>query len=198
MLGDGVHKVAAGKLVMAKTRLQMTAPVPLRHVDPLAGVSFHKINDVDPAAYRDLFSRVGKDWLWYSRLSLGDDWLTEHFAQADIDLYTLRLNGRNEALLELSFREPDTCELAYFGLTAKLIGTGAGRYLMNRAIELAWTRPITRFHLHTCNYDSPQALDFYFRSGFTAYAREVEIDDDPRVLGLLPETAAPHVPLIRP
>jgi hypothetical protein len=51
--------------------------------------------------------------------------------------------------------------------------------------------------VHTCTLDHPAALAFYQRSGFVAYRRQVEIDDDPRLDGTLPADAAPHVPLIR-
>ena len=37
------------------------------------------------------------------------------------------------------FRERDVCELRMFGVTAQLVGTGAGRWLMNRAIDAAWS-----------------------------------------------------------
>jgi GNAT superfamily N-acetyltransferase len=84
----------------------------------------------------------------------------------------------------------------YFGLTPALIGTGAGRYLMNHAITTAWTRPIKRFHVHTCTIDSPQALSFYMRSGFVAYARQIEVADDPRLIGMLERDAGPGVPII--
>jgi len=39
-------------------------------------------------------------------------------------------------------------------------------------------------------------LPFYLRSGFTAYRRQVEIADDPRLNGVLPRTASPQEPVI--
>jgi hypothetical protein len=41
-------------------------------------------------------------------------------------------------------------------------------------------------------------LPFYCRSGFTPYATLVEVNDDPRLTGLVPRHVAPHVPLIEP
>jgi len=111
---------------------------------------------------------------------------------------TLELDGRAEGLLELDFREPRECELAFYGLTDRVLGQGAGRWLMNRAIERAWARPLERFWVHTCTLDHPGALAFYVRSGFRAYARRVEVADDPRLAGHVPRMAAPHVPLIEP
>ncbi|MCC7273790.1 MAG: GNAT family N-acetyltransferase, partial [Alphaproteobacteria bacterium] len=74
--------------------------------------------------------------------------------------------------------------------------TGAGRWLMNRAVEIAWARPIARFWVHTCTLDHPGALAFYVRSGFVPFRRQVEIADDPRLLGQAPRSAAAHVPVI--
>lgn len=196
MIQNGLHDVPAGKVAMAVTHLEMTAAPSLPGVVAPQGVTFRPL-PFDPDTYRDLFRRVGADWLWYSRLTFSDAELTTHFANPDIQLFTLTKDGRDEALLELDFSKEGDCELAYFGLTAPLIGSGAGRFLMAQAITLAWAQQIKRVHLHTCNYDSPQALDFYLRSGFTPCRREIEIDDDPRLLGILPETAAPHVPLIK-
>ena len=53
-----------------------------------------------------------------------------------------------------------------------------------------------RSWLHTCTLDHPQALTFYQRSGFTPYRREVEVADDPRLIGKAPRHAAAHVPII--
>ena len=78
----------------------------------------------------------------------------------------------------------------------KLIGSGAGRWLMNRALELAWSRPVSRFWVHTCTLDHPSAVAFYERSGFRAFRQQIEIADDPRLDGTAPRGAARHVPII--
>lgn len=198
MLTDGLHDVPKGKVAMVVTHLEMHSAAPLRPVPLPDGITFRQVQP-DLAWYRDIFTRVGAlDWLWYGRLKMSDADLSAILNNPKISFYTLIRDGRDHAMLELDFREDGQCELAYFGLTSDLIGTGSGRYLMNEAIRLAWEQPITRLHVHTCTIDSQQALSFYIRSGFTPYRRQVEIDDDPRLIGLLPETAAPHVPLIKP
>ncbi len=90
-------------------------------------------------------------------------------------VYALAHEGRDEGLLEMDFREPGQCEIVSFGLTEKLVGTGAGRWLMNRALEIAWSRPVDRVWLHTCSFDHPSALAFYQRSGFRPFRRQVEV-----------------------
>ncbi|THH35412.1 GNAT family N-acetyltransferase [Aliishimia ponticola] len=197
MLSDGYHDVPDGYLAMVVTYLEMTEPAPLRGVPLPEGCAFVPLaRDVD--VYRDVFRRVGQEWLWFGHLLLDDATLSAHLNSPEIELWTLEKDGTPEALLGLKFEESGACELEYFGLTAKLIGSGAGAYLMDRAIEMAWSRDITRFKLHTCTLDSPQAMAFYKRSGFTPYRRAIEVAEDPRTLGIYPQSAAPGMPIIKP
>ncbi len=195
MLANGYFDVPPGKLATIVTHLEMRAAAGIRAIPLPDGVSFHAVESTLPW-YRNIFSRVGvQDWLWYGRLALEDHALNAILQDPDVHHYTLRKDGRDEALLELDFRQEGACELAYFGLTSALIGTGAGRYLMNEAITRAWSQPIKRFHVHTCTFDSPQALSFYRRSGFTPVRQQVFIDDDPRLSGLLPKNAGHSTPV---
>ena len=196
MLADGFHGVPEGKLAVIVTYLEMHAPAAVKEVTLPEGITFRQVTPTLDW-YRNVFTRVGAhDWLWYGRLKMSDTELQTILDDPKVSFFTLSKDGHDEALLELDFRQSGECELAYFGLTSALIGTGAGRYLMNEAITQAWAADITRFHVHTCTHDSPQAVDFYRRSGFTAYKREVEIDDDPRLTGVLPKDAAKNIPLI--
>ena len=195
MLTDGYHDVPLGKLAMVVPHLEMREAAPLRDVPAPEGVTLRALTPTLDW-YRDIFRRVGQDWLWFGRLTKTDAELQALLADADTQFFTLTKDGRDEALLELKFTADGTCELAYFGLTPALIGSGAGRYLMNHAIRTAWARPISRFHLHTCTLDSPQALSFYIRSGFTPFKRQVEVADDPRLIDLLDKDAGAHVPTI--
>ena len=196
MLENGAHQIAAGKLAVITTYLEMTARTQTKDIAPPDGITFRRITPT-LESYHDLFNRVGAhDWLWYGRLKLSDTQLQAVFDNPKLPVFTLTKDGQDEALLELDFTKEGECELTYFGLTSELIGTGAGRYLMNHAISHAWDAGISRFHLHTCTHDSPQAMDFYLRSGFTPYKREVDIDDDPRLTGLLPRDAAPKIAIL--
>ena len=104
--------------------------------------------------FRDLYRRVGEEWLWFSRLQMSDAELAAIIHSPLVEVYALVQDGRDEGLLELDFREPGQCELAFFGVTSKLIGSGAGRWLINRALELAWSRQVARVWVHTCTHGS--------------------------------------------
>ena len=177
-----------------QTFLEMRAKPALRpeHADP--GWRVERFEPIDLTRYYALFHCVGDEQLWTLRLLMPQDELQRLLRDPRYETYVLRSGGHDLGLLELDFRVARECELGLFGVTGSAIGTGAGRYLINRAIEIAWSHPIERFWLHTCTLDHPNALDFYRRTGFEPYARKVEIFPDPRLLGLTRKDAAPRVP----
>jgi GNAT superfamily N-acetyltransferase len=151
----------------------------------------------DLAAYRTLFRRVGEPWLWFSRLVMRDADLQAILHDPAVEVYAVTdPRGTEVGLLELDFRSLPNCELSFFGLVPELNGKGLGRWLMAQAKSLAWRKGVERFWVHTCTLDSPAALGFYQKSGFTPYGREIETFADPRLAGVLPRDAAPHVPLL--
>ncbi|MGQ3486161.1 GNAT family N-acetyltransferase [Roseovarius pacificus] len=197
MLEDGLHTVPAGYTASVVTHLEMCAEAAQRPEADLP-LELARVTAPDPDWYLDLFRKVGAPWLWFGRLVMDRDELRTILSDERVHVYVVREGTDEVGLLELDFRQRDDCELAYFGLAPEAVGGGAGRWLMNRAIRLAWAEGIARFHVHTCTLDHPAALDFYRRSGFTPYAREIEIAPDPRLSGLLPEDTALQVPLVRP
>jgi GNAT superfamily N-acetyltransferase len=195
ILPDGYSDIPAGKIAAVVTHLEMTAR-PAPRPDPAGAWTLRRVETPPLDWFRDLYRRVGEEWLWFSRLQMTDTELTAIIHSPLVEAYALVQDGRDEGLLELDFREAGQCELAFFGVTAKLIGGGAGRWLMNRALELMWSRPVARVWVHTCTLDHPGAVAFYQRSGFRPFRRQVEIEDDPRLDGTVPRSAARHVPII--
>ena len=196
VIPDGYSDVPAGKLASVVTCLEMLAPATIRAGRADVPWVLRRVTSPGVDWYRELFGRIGAEWLWFSRLAMPAASLETILRDPAVEIYALNAGGRDEGLLELDFREPGECEVAFFGLTQAMLGQGAGRWLMNRALEFAWVHPINRLWVHTCTLDHPDALSFYLRSGFRAYARRVEVADDPRVTGLAPSTAGPGIPII--
>ncbi len=196
MLQNGYLDLPRGKIAAVVTSLEMTKRV-VAYSDPSI-ISWQLMPQIkpDPDWYQLLFERVGREWLWFSRLRMSSAELKEIIWHPDVLVFSVRHEGHDEGLLELDFRTPGDCELAFFGLTAKLRGAGAGRWLLNRALEAAWARPIRKLWVHTCTLDHPSALKFYRNAGFVPVSRQIELADDPRSLGVLPHTAAPDIPLL--
>jgi GNAT superfamily N-acetyltransferase len=196
LLEDGYSAVPAGKIATVVTCLEMTQKPALKTVVPPHVIA--RVFEPEVDWYRDLFGRVGREWMWFSRLRLSPEALLDIIRHPLVQIYAVHVDGVAEGLLELDFREARQCELAFFGLTAPLRGQGMGRALMNVAMEEAFAKPIERFWVHTCTLDDPRAVSFYRRSGFNAYERRVEVADDPRLRGEAPIDVQPDVPLIRP
>jgi GNAT superfamily N-acetyltransferase len=194
-LPDGYSDVPAGKIAAVVTHLEMTAR-PAPRPDPAGAWTLRRVEMPPLDWFRDLYRRVGEEWLWFSRIRMPDAELSAIIHSPMVEVYALEQEGRDEGLLELDFRDAGQCEIAFFGITAKLIGSGAGRWLMNRALELAWSRPVGRVWVHTCTLDHPAAPAFYQRSGFRAFRRQIEVADDPRLDGTAPRDVARHVPII--
>jgi len=195
ILPDGYSDVPSGKVAAVVTHLEMTTR-PAPRPDPAGAWTLRRVEMPPLDWFRDLYRRVGEEWLWFSRIRMPDAELSAIIHSPQVEVYALDHEGHDEGLLELDFREAGQCELAFFGVTAKLIGSGAGRWLMNRAVEHSWSRPITRVWVHTCTLDHPSALAFYQRSGFRAFRRQIEVADDPRLDFTAPRDVARHVPVI--
>jgi len=195
---EGFYDVPAGKIAAVVTSLEMRAPPAGSPPPAPPGVSLAHLRDPDPDRYLALFHAIGTPWLWFSRLKLPRDALVAILRDPAVEVWTVRRGDREIGLVELDFRPLPDVELAFFGLVPEWTGRGLGRWMMGHAIGRAFAGGAKRFWVHTCTLDHPGALAFYMRAGFVPFARCVEIADDPRLTGLLPRDAAPHVPLIGP
>jgi GNAT superfamily N-acetyltransferase len=191
----GYEPLDDGEIAALVTYLEMHAsPV----AEPVSSVlSLRRMERPALDDYRELFRRVGARWLWFSRLLRDDVSLGAIILDPRVELYAvLDSKGQEVGFLELDFREPGECELAFVGLIPELSGRGHGKWLLDEAVRLAWREGVARVHVHTCSLDHPAALTAYIRAGFTPYKRAVERFRDPRLAGVLPLDCAPQVPLV--
>jgi GNAT superfamily N-acetyltransferase len=189
--------VAKGGIGTIVTSLEMTNRPLLRDM-PTSGLQLERWHMPTPEKYLRLYRLVGEPWLWFSRLELDDTALAAITHDPNVHIWAvLDRQGIEIGILELDFREPGQCEIAFFGLVPELAGKGHGKWLMAMALQAGWAEPgVTRMWVHTCTLDGPSALGFYIKSGFTPYQRQIETFADPRLTGLIPLDAAPQIPLI--
>jgi GNAT superfamily N-acetyltransferase len=188
-----------GELAAIVTFLEMHDP-PAAADREKSTLRLRRVAEPDVDNYRALFRKVGERWLWFSRLAMGDDELAAILADPAVELYEVAAVEPVVGMLELDFRVPGECEIAFIGLVPELAGEGRGRWLVAEAVRLAWRPeegrdPVRRVHVHTCTLDHPAALRAYERAGFRVYKRAIERFPDPRLSGILPADCAPQVPL---
>ena len=136
--------------------------------------------------YRYLYDRVGEAWLWYERRALDHNALRAIVDDERVEIYVLYIDGVPAGFAELDRRSPHDIELAYFGLLPDFVGKGLGPYLLDSAIDIAWSYEPKRFWVHTNTLDHPKALSLYQKFGFVPYKREDKEIPDPRLTGLIP------------
>lgn len=189
--------IAQGEIGAIVTSLEMTSRPPLRAM-PSSDLRLERWSAPTPDKYRALYRRVGEPWLWFSRLELDDKALSAIIHDPKVRIWAvLDRRGIEVGIVELDFRETGQCEIAFFGLVPELAGKGYGRWLMAMTLQAGWAEPgVERLWVHTCTLDGPGALNFYVKSGFTPYQRQIETFLDPRLNGLIPRAAAPQIPLI--
>jgi len=137
-----------------------------------------------------LYDAVGRDYAWEDMHSQSEADLADWLADPQVALWTLMREGWPQGFFLLDAQDPDSTDLAYFGLVSSAIGRGLGRFLLRTAILTAWDRPgLKRLCVNTCSLDHPRALATYQRHGFAPVRQETRSRTLVRELDL---TRIPH------
>ncbi len=193
---DGAPK---GSLKVTVTYLEMPEAPASSLVPPPYGQKLALIRAEQPTLsfYHYLYDTVGQPWLWYDRRRMATNVLEETIGSEFVEIFVLHVAGVPAGFFELDCRKTHETDLAYFGLIPEFIGRRLGPFLLDIAIRRAWERDITKLTVNTCTFDHPKALGMYQRAGFDVVRQENKIVRDPRLLGQMPESAAPHIPFNR-
>jgi GNAT superfamily N-acetyltransferase len=200
MIPDGYTDLAPGKVASVVTYLEMLKRPALADVSSSGvhrDVQLRPVRDPQLDWYRAIFRRAGAQWLWFSRLEMTDNQLAAVLQNPDVEFFLAESAGNEIGIAELDRSQSPNVEITSFALFSEAIGKGLGKPFIAQLLARAWTPSTTRVWLHTCNLDGPAALSFYMKCGFRPYKRAIEVADDPRLRGILPEDAAPQVPIIR-
>jgi len=190
-------EVPSGYVANVATYMEIPKPRSFSADAAPDGCNLERVASDQVQRYRLVFGAVGQEFLWFSRLAMSDNDLTRLLRERGIEAYVATEHGEDVGLIELDFRGANACELSIFGLVQTARRRGLGRWLLSEALSHAWNRPIARLWLHTCTFDDPYAVTFYRNAGFVPFKSEVEIHEDPRLLGVLPEVCAPAIPLLK-
>ena len=118
--------------------------------------------------YRFFYRSVGEQIRWRDRLIMSDSELEAELQKPGTSIYVLYVNDVSAGYIELARAGRET-QIGYFGLFPEYQGRGLGKYLLSFGIARAWEGDVERVWVHTCNLDSPHALDNYIKRGFRTY-----------------------------
>ena len=154
-----------------RTYLELTdatalRPAPAPRID--GEVAIERVDPPDGAVSRFFYTEVGRDHAWTDHLMRSDD---DWQAWADrVQTWVATVDGERAGYYELD-PQPETVEVAYFGLLPAFHGAGLGGHLLTHALTRALDHA-PRVWLHTCTLDGPHAQANYEARGLTPYRRE--------------------------
>jgi ribosomal protein S18 acetylase RimI-like enzyme len=194
---DATQKPAAeAHIDVVITYLEMTAPPQRPSLPAPAGekLALLRVDEPGIAFYRFLYDQVGDPWFWYERKHMADGELQAILHDPKVELYVPYVAGSPAGYVEIDRRPAPEVSLAYFGLMPGYIGRGLGWYLLNWAIDTAWSSGPQRLIVDTCTLDHSRALQAYQRAGFRPYRQERKSIVDPRLTGKTPMHFEPRLP----
>src|SRR5580704_12604945 len=132
-------------------------PPPIPGPAPLGKLALMRAEAPTVSFYRYLYETVGTPWVWFERRQISDAALAAELEKTTTEVFVLYVNGVPAGYFELDGAQPRETELCYFGLVPEFVGRRLGPFLLNAAIEQAWSRSIERLWVHTRRFDHPKA-----------------------------------------
>jgi GNAT superfamily N-acetyltransferase len=140
-----------------------------------AGAVLRAVDDGAAQTSAQMYRDVGAAWQWVDRAHWSQEQWQGWVASPGYRLLVLDIDGVRAGYFELIAVTPATVQIAFFGLLPGFTGNGVGRWLLEEAVQAAWSGPgVDRVRLHTCALDHPAALPNYQARGFTVERTEVE------------------------
>lgn len=172
-MSDAAQKIPD---ILITTYLQMTDKSQFNpaYLEDTTGLSLKQMVTTDIEFYRYLYSAVGEKWQWKDRSMFSDHQIKTILETPGNSVQVLYVNNNPAGYIELAKTELTT-KIVYFGLCSDYMGKGLGKHLLSCGIAQAWNSGAKRLWVHTCNLDSPYALDNYIKRGFQVY----QIDNQP-------------------
>ncbi|MCP3799719.1 GNAT family N-acetyltransferase [Allokutzneria sp. A3M-2-11 16] len=171
--------------------LEQTDPGSLRQAKPPAEpVDLVRVDVPSPEFSRFLYTAVGGDWYWTSRLGWNHQRWSKWLEQPGTETWVLWSRGTPAGYVELDAQPEDQVEITCFGLLPGFIGRGLGGHMLYEGAVRAWNlaqrwpqlQPTKRVWVHTCSFDGPAALANYKARGFEVFRVEeatIEVADKP-------------------
>lgn len=183
---DGAGQAPDGQIRVVVTHLEMLKPPPFGARPHLAlKLALMRAERPTVSFYRYLYHTVGQQWLWYERRVMDDASLERAIQDPSAEIFVLYVGGVPAGFFELDTSVASEVELKYFGLLPDFIGQRLGGYMLEKALERAWSKEPARVWLNTCTLDHPKAMAVYQRAGFVPFKQEVRFIDDPVASGAM-------------
>ncbi len=170
------------KVQLVTTYLEMVAPPKREKIRPKPdGLEIVHLPKVPIHFYRYLYNTLSEPWVWWERKRQTDDEIRAEVHSPGFSFHVPYLDHLPFGMIELDNRRFPEVQFNYFGIFPEYCGQGLGGYLLDWTVDHVFAQGATRFWVHTCNFDSPNAIPAYQRAGFVIYDVITEWVDDPKV-----------------
>lgn len=139
---------------------------------PQEDLSFERVKDISVEDYRSIYTAVGGPYGWFDRVLMEDEDLEKILRDKGTEIFILKVKDEVAGYCEIDRREGEDVEIAFLALKKKFHRKHIGRYLLNRALNEAWSEETIRVWLHTCEWDHEAAIPMYKNAGFRIYSRD--------------------------
>jgi GNAT superfamily N-acetyltransferase len=126
-----------------------------------------------------LFAGVGLPWKWYSKFKWTEEQWDKFILESKSETYLAFHENTLVGYFELEKHHNNEVEIVFFGLLPEYLGKRLGGLLLSKAIDTAWSLKPDKIWLHTCDNDSPKALDNYKARGFVLFRQTTELEEVP-------------------
>ena len=142
---------------------------------PQLDASFEIINWEKPKIddYLEIYKSVGAQWGWTGRLLLPETELERVLNTPTNEIYLFKAEGVLKGFFEIDRSQKGKAEIVYLGLLPNEIGKGYGKAFLKAAIYYAGKNN-DKIWLHTCEFDHPNALSMYVKTGFVIETETIE------------------------
>ncbi len=141
-------------------------------------VSVKPVHRPTPELNHFFFMTIGRPYRWFSRLGWDYQQWHKFLSQQQVQTWIGYQDEIPFGYFELVKHDEDV-EILFFGVLPGFVGQGLGGYLLNQAIEKAWSLGTDCVWLHTCSNDHPAALGNYQSRGFNVFKVEEHEEDIP-------------------
>jgi len=155
------------------TFLEMTQPpCSYRKKPPLPDLKLDFGYPLSPDAYVRLVDGVGRAFHWVDTLRLPRSALHSRIDDPDRTMGIVKIDCYPAGLFEIAPVGADEIEIVYLGLMPHATGSGLGKWLLDSALQAAWTKRPRSVVVRTCTLDHPAALPLYLKAGFRAVGQQ--------------------------
>ncbi len=162
------------KISVKTVYLRQDAPFIRLFCRDIPDVQILKQTGISTQFYLYLFARIGGVWGWTGRYLLSNNQLQKKLDENHI--FVVFHKSVPIGFAELEIFGGTIAEIAYFGIESEFSGKGFGKLLMQTLFDFCSRYNQKIIHLHTCEFDHPNALKFYQTCGFEIYKDQIDLE----------------------